>query len=198
MSALERMALAEERRELSRLIKIIEAPPSELTKRRARAPYIPEVIEVAEELLIKLREEPELLYEIDPRKFEEVIAELMSRIGFQDVRLTPKTKDRGRDVIAKFQVPTGLLHVIAECKRLAPGNPVGLAIVERFLFTIEDERAAFGMIATTSYFSRGARAKAKEYEARIHLAEFEQLSVWLSGGSWHSTDSGRLWIPPTA
>src|SRR5258705_11098428 len=77
MSALERKALAEERKNLSRLIKIIESPPSELTKRRARAPYIPEVLEVADELLTKLREQPELLYQIDPRKFEEEVAELM-------------------------------------------------------------------------------------------------------------------------
>jgi restriction endonuclease Mrr len=196
MSALERKALAEERRELSRLIKIIEAPPSELTKRRARAPYIPEILEVADELLTRLREYPELLYQIDPRKFEEVIAELMSRIGFLDVRLTSKIKDKGRDVIAKLAVPTGLLHVIAECKRFAPGNPVGLAIIERFLFTIRDERAAFGLIATTSYFSKGAIAKAQEYASTLHLAEFERISGWLTGGVWHASANGRIWIPP--
>jgi len=154
------------------------------------------VTSVNQELIERLKAKPESLRLLSSRKFEEVVAELMSRIGFLDVRLTSKIKDKGRDVIAKLAVPTGLLHVIAECKRFAPGNPVGLAIIERFLFTIRDERAAFGLIATTSYFSKGAIAKAQEYASTLRLAEFERIREWLTGGVWHASESGRIWIPP--
>lgn len=198
-SRIEKRARKDEQQEQARLKRIIEAAPKELTQQRAKAAYVSEIVAVTDELLAKLRERPELLYELEPRKFEEVIAELMGRIGFIDVQLTPQSRDGGRDVFAKLAVPTGTLYVITECKRFAPRRPVGIAIVERFLFTIRDhDRATYGMLATTSYFSRDASARAKEYKAQLHLAQFEQIKGWLNkAGAWSKTDTGKIWIPPT-
>lgn len=108
------------------------------------------------------------------------------RLGFEDVQLTPQTRDGGRDIIAKWPVPTGKLHVITECKRYAPKKAVSLSIVERFMFTIrERDRATYGMLATTSFFSRGAKARAEEYKNQLHLAQFEQIKKWLDkAGAW--------------
>lgn len=199
-SRIEMRAKREEQRERARLVKIIEATPEKLTSERAKAPYIPEVVAVTDELLAKLRERPELLYELEPRKFEEVIAELMERIGFVDVHLTPQSRDGGRDVLAKYIVPTGALYVITECKRFAPKRAVGLAIVERFIFTIRDhDRATYGMLATTSFFSRDATARAEEYKNQLHLAQFEKIKEWLDkAGAWRKSDGGKIWIPPSA
>jgi len=197
-SGLEKQAQREEQRELSRLKRIVEAPAEKLTRERAKAPYIPQVAAVTDELLAKLREQPEFLYQLEPRKFEEVVAELMSRIGFVDVELTTTTRDGGRDVLAKLRVPTGLLYVITECKRYAAHRAVGLPIVERFLFTVaQRDNATFGMVATTSFFSRDAKATAEKHKSRLHLAEMEQIKGWLRGaGTWHQTKDGNLWVPP--
>jgi restriction endonuclease Mrr len=198
-SGLEKQARREEQRELTELKRIIETPAEKLTRERAKAPYIPQIVAVTDELLAKLREQPEFLYEIEPRKFEEIIAELMSRIGFEDVELTKATRDGGRDVLAKLRVPTGMLYVITECKRYAAHRAVGLPIVERFLFTIaQRDNATFGMVATTSFFSRDVKATAEKYKSRLHLAGMEQIKGWLgNAGSWHQTKEGNLWVPPT-
>jgi restriction system protein len=39
-------------------------------------------------------------YRIDPRKWEEIIAGAYKEAGFDDVILTPRSHDHGRDVIA--------------------------------------------------------------------------------------------------
>jgi restriction endonuclease Mrr len=199
-SGIEIQARKDDQREQARLQRIMEAKPQQLTLERAKARYIPEILEVSDELLSKLNERPDLLYQLDPRKFEEVMAELMTRIGFEDVRLTPASRDGGRDVLAKFRVPTGMLFVITECKRYAARRPVGLPIIERFLFTIRDnDRATFGMLATTSSFTRDAEARAEEYKAQLHLAGFEHIKHWLSqSGTWQKSTGGNLWIPPSA
>lgn len=55
---------------------------------------------VRAEVLKFLASDPNRLYGLSPREFEEVIAELFQRWGYA-VELTPQTRDGGRDVLAK-------------------------------------------------------------------------------------------------
>ncbi|MGC8643521.1 MAG: restriction endonuclease [Isosphaeraceae bacterium] len=50
--------------------------------------------------------DPSIIYRIDHRKWEEIIAGAYERAGFEEVILTPRSGDYGRDVIA---VRRGLL-----------------------------------------------------------------------------------------
>ena len=43
--------------------------------------------------------DPDRLHELHPRRFEELVAELLAREGL-DVELTPASKHGGRDVLA--------------------------------------------------------------------------------------------------
>ena len=118
--------------------RISEIDASELTKARAVAPYAKEIFQTSEELFSKIKEQPSELDKMPPYKFEEFMAELLERIGFYDVRLTPRTRDKGRDILAKMKISTGELLTIVECKRYAQARKIGLGIVERFLFTIRE------------------------------------------------------------
>jgi len=52
-----------------------------------------------DELKRYFAQHPEKLYDLSPRKFEELIASIMGDFGF-DVELTPASRDGGRDIIA--------------------------------------------------------------------------------------------------
>ncbi len=51
------------------------------------------------EIIELIRRSPESIYEIDWRKWEEIIAAAYKQQGFE-VTLTPRSNDKGRDVIA--------------------------------------------------------------------------------------------------
>ena len=52
-----------------------------------------------EEMIKMLAMHPKDLHQLKPRKFEELIAELLRDMGY-DVCLTPETHDHGRDIFA--------------------------------------------------------------------------------------------------
>jgi len=52
------------------------------------------------EIAKMMNRDPDSMYEIDPRTWEEIIAGAYDRAGFDEVILTPRSGDYGRDVIA--------------------------------------------------------------------------------------------------
>ena len=129
-------------------------------------------------LIGELWRSPELLHGLDPRKFEELIAELLVREGL-DVHLTPRTRDGGRDILAFCQTPVGKHLYLVECKRHQPKNPVGIAVVQRLYGVVAQERATSGLIVTTSLFSKDALAFADTVKYQIGLKDYEDLKRWL-------------------
>src|SRR5947208_3084057 len=51
-------------------------------------------------ILEQIERDPKSVYEIDPRTWEEIIAGAYTRAGFDEVILTPRSGDKGRDVVA--------------------------------------------------------------------------------------------------
>jgi restriction system protein len=131
------------------------------------------------ELLRILRKAPHLFYEISPRKFEEVVAEVFLRKGY-DVKLTPISKDGGKDVYAGKQNDIGVTcFYIVECKQRAPDNKIGVHILRDLYGVVEAERATAGILATTSFFTTGAKEFQKQVEFRIGLRDFGGIQSWL-------------------
>lgn len=65
----------------------------------ASSKLIHAVATVNDELVHHLARHPELLYELNPRRFEELVAELLKAQGFEPT-LTPQTRDGGCDIRA--------------------------------------------------------------------------------------------------
>ena len=130
------------------------------------------------ELIVRLSKNPHLVREIRPRKFEELVAELLSRDGLE-VHLTPETRDGGRDVLAFHQTPVGRLLYLVECKRYRAGRPVGIAIVQRLYGVVSQERASAGLVVTTSHFSKDALTFADTVRHQLGLRDYEALKQWL-------------------
>jgi restriction system protein len=60
------------------------------------------------EIAKMIEKDPSLIYQIDARKWEELLAGWYKEYGFDDVTLTPRSGDYGRDVIA---IKHGVLSV---------------------------------------------------------------------------------------
>jgi HJR/Mrr/RecB family endonuclease len=91
------------------------------------------------------------LRSISPQKFEDEIARMFRRRGYE-VTQTPYTNDVGRDAILKKDGETFLV----ECKRYAADQKTGRPDLQRFAQAISDEPAQGGFFVTTGGFTSGA------------------------------------------
>ena len=155
-----------------------------------------QLVELNAEFFRYLNRHPELLYKVTPRKFEEIIAELLKDMGCE-IHLTPETRDGGRDILAAFKTPFAELLMIVECKRYNPSHKIGVDIVERFLWVVErKDKASCGLIATTSYFSTIAKSIENEFKYKLRLKDFENLKEWIGNyGNWRMNEGSGLWLP---
>lgn len=104
-------------------------------------------------------------------EFEALFASLLAAVGYQEVRCTGGAGDRGCDIHAVS--PRGEV-VIVQCKRYAPGNPVGSTTLQSFGGAIRRFRAHRGIFVTTSGFTSEARGIA-EQDGNIELIDGDQL-----------------------
>jgi restriction system protein len=93
------------------------------------------------------------IYQIDDRKWEEIIAGAYKKAGFDEVILTPRSGDHGRDVIA---VKRGLwtVRIIDQVKAYHPGHLVPADDVRALVgVLLSDQAATKGLVTTTSDFA---------------------------------------------
>jgi len=132
-------------------------------------------------LLNKIESSPNIVYSIKSREFEELIAYVFKKEGF-DVQLTKKTRDGGRDIIAlKNDLGIPLKYII-ECKRWANDRPVSVDIVRALYGVQMQEGANKSVVATTSYFSPEAKNFATSIETtkwQMSLKDHQDIMKWL-------------------
>lgn len=150
--------------------------------------YLPEEKQIVTNLTLSVSEligaiakNPELLYKIKPRQFEEIIAEIFDRHDFE-VQLTPQTWDHGRDIIAIRSTLGIRTKFIIECKRYAKNNPVPVALVRQLYGTQAQEGANQSILATTSRFTVAAKEFARERNTTqwgMELRDFDDVLAWV-------------------
>jgi len=121
---------------------------------------------------------PELMYELHPRKFEELMAELYRRQGFE-VELTPATRDGGVDLYVVSPGPGRHLLTVVDAKRYAPDHKVGVGVVRSLYGVVEEKRASAGIVATTSFFSKDAQRFQEKVPFRVDLQDYLALQAML-------------------
>lgn len=133
------------------------------------------------DILRLIQKEPAAAYQIDPRMWEEIIAGAYSREGFE-VELTPRSADKGRDVIATKH-GIGSIRIFDQVKAYKPGNVVTAEEVRAMLGVITGaQNVSKGVITTTSTFAPRLQEDAyiRPYiPHRIELRPREILFPWL-------------------
>jgi len=137
------------------------------------------------ELILKISKTPNLLYQIKPRQFEELIAHIFSQHGFH-VDLTKQTRDGGRDIIA-IRSDLGIrLKYLIECKRYAANNPIGVGLVRALHGAQTQEGANKSVLVTTSRFTPVAHSFAKATnttEWSMDLKDFNDIYQWIKSAA---------------
>ena len=150
---------------------------------RLRNPAEAEKIIVAsnerwEDIIKQLSQNPKMLYDFEPRKLEELVAELLVHEGMR-VQLTPPSKDGGIDILAFSETQAGEHLYYVECKRYSADNPVGVSIARSLHGVVEAGRATAELLVTTSYFTKGAVSFRESVKHRLSLKDYNNLVEWL-------------------
>lgn len=131
-----------------------------------------------DEIINYFARHPEKLYNYDPHKFEELVAELLTREGMR-VQLTPRAKDSGRDILAFLDTTLGTHLHLVECKRYSTKRPIRVDLVRNLYGVVEAERATAGLLVTTSYFTDEAISFRNQVKHRLALKDYKNLVKWL-------------------
>jgi len=134
------------------------------------------------EILKELERDPQVLHKLDWRKVEELVAAAYKREGWPNVILTPRSGDRGRDIIAT-KPGIGAIRIYDQVKAYKPGHRVTADEVRAALGVLSrDQNVSKGIVTTTATFAPGVR---KEMEAvipyRLELKDGPKLKEWLIG-----------------
>jgi Restriction endonuclease/Putative zinc-finger len=142
-------------------------------------PLIAAVTSANIKLLTLLKTRPDLVWQLDPRKFEELVAQILS-IGGYDVTLTPSSNDGGYDIYAVTNAQLGRLQYLVECKRYVPPHKVGVETVRALYGVVQSTRATAGAIVTTSFFTAGAESFQKQVPNQISIHDYSMLQTWIA------------------
>ena len=133
-------------------------------------------------ILEEIEKNPAFLHNIDWRKLEELIAASYDAAGFEEVTLTPRSGDDGRDVIA---VKRGLFTVrfFDQVKKFKPDHLVGPEDIREMIGTLAmDPNTSKGFVTTTSDFAPTIATNPKIQQFipnRLELRNRERLTEWL-------------------
>jgi restriction system protein len=105
------------------------------------------------EIIEEFIKNPNLMYEVDWRKLEEIVGGAYDKAGYT-VTLTPRSGDLGRDVIAeKKESGSGSIRLIDQVKKYAPHHLVTAEEVRATMFVVDADYASKGFVTTTSDFA---------------------------------------------
>ena len=132
------------------------------------------------EIIALLEKDPSFAYQIDWRRWEEIIAASYDKAGFDEVILTPRSNDGGRDVIATKN-GIGSIRFFDQVKAYAPYRRVDANDVRAMIGVLQGN-VSKGIITTTSCFAPGIETDdtiRRFLPHRLELRPFDKLLPWL-------------------
>lgn len=133
---------------------------------------------ISQHLTEHLISNPDAIHQLSPRKFEELVAYLMEKQGYE-VTLTKQSRDGGIDIFALKRDGFGNFLTIVDCKRYSEKIPVGIDLVRTMYGTLNIAKASHGIIATTSRFTKDAKDLAEKYRYQISLKDHADITQWI-------------------
>jgi restriction system protein len=134
------------------------------------------------EIVRQIQQDPDFLRKLHWRLLEELVAAAYTAAGFDEVILTPRSNDGGRDVIA-VKNGFGAIRIIEQVKANNPTNLVTADEVRALLgVVLGDPKASKGVITTTSAFASGIEKDhliQSHVPFRLELKPKDKLIEWL-------------------
>lgn len=108
------------------------------------------------EILKRFQADGDAIYRLEPRQWEEIIAGAYTRAGFDEVILTPRSGDHGRDVIATRK-GVGSIKIFDQVKAYKPGH----------LVTADEVRSLAGVLLGAGNVSKGVVTTTSDFAPRL-------------------------------
>jgi restriction system protein len=104
------------------------------------------------DIIAFLKTDPSIAFQLSWEKWEEIIAGAYKKAGFEEVTLTPRSGDHGRDVIA---IKKGIcsVRVIDQVKAYKPPHLVDANDVRALVGVLHGDGASKACLSTTSDFA---------------------------------------------
>jgi len=135
-----------------------------------------------DEILKHLDKDWDNAFKIPPDKWEEIVAGAYKRAGFDEVILTRRSNDKGRDVIA-IKKGVGTVKILGSVKAYGPGKVVRHDDVRALVGVLSMEpNASKGVLTTTSDFAPMVMKDTRYTNlmpTRLELVNGKQLQEWL-------------------
>ena len=131
------------------------------------------------DLIRQISENGSLIYDVQPRMFEEIVNQLLQDQGFKTI-LTQPTRDGGRDIIAQKEGINGKPVVFyVECKRYAQKNKVDVKTVRALYGVQTADKINKACIITSSSFTSKAIEFAEQQNVMIDLIDGDALHAMI-------------------
>jgi len=104
------------------------------------------------DIIALLQKDQNVAYQLSWEKWEEIIAGAYKQAGFDEVTLTRRSGDHGRDVIA-IKKGVGSVRVIDSVKAYTPPHRVNANDVRALIGVLQGDGASKGFVTTTSDFA---------------------------------------------
>jgi restriction system protein len=133
------------------------------------------------EIISQIESDPDFLFKIPARRVEEIVADAYQRAGWE-VILTPRSGDRGRDVIA---TRSGIIsiRIVDQIKAYRLGHMITADDVRSMLGVLHiDRNVSKGLVTTTGRFAPGIekdRGIIAFMPYRLNFKNGDQLRLWL-------------------
>lgn len=136
-----------------------------------------QVATLSDTIALSLQQNPETIRELSPRQFEEFVAELMEKAGYE-VTLTQESRDNGVDIYAVKNDSFGRFLTVVDCKKYRKDRTIGIEVVRGMIGTLQIEDASHAMLVTTSGFSSVCKKFEAEHKYQIYLRDHSDIVNW--------------------
>jgi restriction system protein len=151
------------------------------------------------DIIRAIQDDPSIAFQISPEKWEEIVATAYRRANFDEVTVTPRSGDLGRDVIA-IKHGLGTIRVIDQVKAFGPDHRVTANDVRALVGVLEADKVSKGFVTTTSDFAPKIQEDPLiryHVPARLELIKGERLLARLSDLAGRGSIRLRIHKGPT-
>ena len=140
-----------------------------------------EVVDFSPVFIRWLKEDPKRIAELAPDKFEDLIADRLTKIGLNVEKTgTTNTPDGGIDLIATPKNSLFPYVLAAQIKHSRSNRKVSAGVVRDFRGAITSLSVDIGMIVTNTDFTSTAEWTARQLPKLIRLRNLEDIKSWLA------------------
>lgn len=152
-----------------------------------------EIIKIVSKAFIeKIAENPQFLDNLEWREMEKTLSEIFEGLAFK-VKLTPPSKDGGKDLILEIVKEGSLISYIVEIKHWRSNQKVGQNNVKEFVKVICNEKREKGLFLSTYGFTENAFEGLTELE-RLKIRFGDQEKIVSLCKTYLKVKSG-IWTP---